>query len=185
MSRIGKQPIQIPEGVEVKKENDVLVFSGKKGEIKKEIPESINVEINNGKIFVSLKEGKITRKIKALWGLYRNLYYNAVKGVSEGFQKKLEITGVGYKAKVEGKDLVLNIGFSHPVKIECPEEIEFSAEKNSITVSGIDKEKVGDIAAKIRRIRKADPYKGKGIKYEGEKIRRKEGKKAAGAEGAA
>ncbi len=185
MSRIGKNPIKIPEKVEVKKERDKLIISGPKGEITRDLHGEIKVEIGDGKIFVSLKreKGKIPKSVKSLWGLYRNLIYNAVLGVSEGFEKKLEINGVGYKAKVEGENLVLNIGFSHPVKMECPEGGEFSVEKNVVIVSGIDKEKVGMIAAKIRDIRKVEPYKGKGIKYVGEKVRRKEGKKAVGTEG--
>ncbi len=181
MSRIGKQPIKIPEKVKVEKENGILKISGPKGEIIRKIHPEIKTEIKDGRIFVSLKRdyNSSPKKIKSLWGLYRTLISNALRGVKEGFEKKLEINGVGYKAQVQGDKLILNVGFSRPVEIETPEEIDFSVERNIITVSGIDKEKVGRVAAKIRGVRKADPYKAKGIKYVGEKIRRKEGKKAA------
>ncbi len=180
MSRIGKQPIEISKEVTVKKKNGNLVISGPKGEIIREIHPEIKTEIKDGQIFVSLKRDftEAPKKIKALWGLYRTLIKNALIGVTEGFEKKLEIKGVGYKAEVKGDDLILNLGFSHPVEIKSSEGIEFSVKRNVITVSGINKEKVGRIAAEIRGVRKADPYKAKGIKYVGEKIRRKEGKKA-------
>lgn len=184
MSRVGKKPIEIPKGVEIKQEDDKLKIAGSRGEIIRELHPEIQAIIENGKVVVSLKREYSTapKKVKALWGLYRALINNAILGVSRGFEKKLEINGVGYKAQLEGEDLSLNIGFSHPVKVKCPEGIKFSIEKNIITVSGLDKDKVGRTAAKIREVRKADPYKAKGIKYEGEKIRRKEGKKAVGAE---
>ena len=118
------------------------------------------------------------RKIKALWGTFRQLIFNMVEGVTNGFEKKLEIVGVGYKASLDKNDLVLEVGFSHPVRIECPEGIKFSVEKNIISVSGIDKELVGKIAAKIREVKPPDPYKGKGIRYLGEVIRQKLDKKA-------
>jgi len=184
MSRVGKKPIKIPQGVEVKQEDGNLIVKGAEGEIVQELHPEIKAVVGNGKVVISLNREYSTapQKIKALWGLYRNLINNAILGVSQGFEKKLEINGVGYRAQVEGEDLILNVGFSHPVKVKCPEGIKFSVEKNIVTVSGIDKEKVGRVAAKIRKIREADPYKAKGIKYIDEKIRRKEGKKAVGAE---
>ncbi|PJE69787.1 MAG: 50S ribosomal protein L6 [Candidatus Staskawiczbacteria bacterium CG10_big_fil_rev_8_21_14_0_10_38_10] len=184
MSRIGKKLIELPEGVNINKEGETLKVSGPKGEIVKTIPSEIKVEVKEGKVFVSLQEkGYLAgaKKHQALWGLYRSLINNWIRGVKEEFYKKLEIEGIGYKAVVEKEGLVLNVGFTHPVKIKCPEGIKFLVEKNIITVSGIDREKVGQIAAIIRKAKKAEPYKGKGIKYVGEKIRRKEGKRVVAA----
>lgn len=175
MSRIGKKPIKIPESVKVEVEDQTVKISGPKGELVQEIRPEIKVEIKEGEILVSLQ--RESNKSRAFWGLYRTLIFNKIVGVTEGFEKKLEIQGVGYKASVEGEGLVLNIGFSHPVEIKGPEGITFSVDKNIITVSGIDKEKVGEVAAKIKRVRKVEPYKGKGIRYVGEKVRRKEGKR--------
>jgi len=177
MSRIGKKPIEIPKGVEVKKEGRSITVKGPKGELSREIREEIKVDIGDDKITL-LPQVK-TKKTEAFWGLSRSLIFNMVRGVSEGFEKKLEIQGVGYKGKIEQDELVLNLGFSHEIRIKPPEGIKFSVEKNIITVSGIDKEKVGQAAAKIRKIRPPDPYKGKGIRYLGEEIRLKVGKKAA------
>ncbi len=183
MSRIGKKPIEIPEKLEIEVKDSLIKVKGPKGELEREIRPEIKAEIKEGKVLFSpLGESK---KIRAFWGLTRALIANMIEGVTKGFEKKLEIEGVGYKANLEGQDLVLNMGYSHPVKIEKPEGIDFSVEKNIITVSGIDKEKVGQIAAKIRAVRKPEPYKGKGIRYQGEQVRRKVGKKAAGAEGEA
>jgi large subunit ribosomal protein L6 len=177
MSRIGKKPIEIPEGVKAEIQGQDLEISGPKGELKNTIHQDIKIEIKDGKIFVLPKKKEFSKKTQALWGLYRTLIFNMVKGVSQGFEKKLEIEGIGFKAVVEGDSLVLNIGFTNPVRIKKPEDINFLVEKNVITVSGIDKEKVGQISAIIRETKKAEPYKGKGIKYQGEKIIRKEGKK--------
>ena len=183
MSRIGKKPITIPEGVEIKIEDSEIRVKGPKGELKREIRPEIKVEIKEKEILVSpLKE---TKKTKAFWGLTRALINNMVKGVIEGYEKKLQIEGVGYKARVEGEYLILEVGFSHPVKIKQPEGINFSVEKNIITVSGIDKELVGQVAAKIRKVRPPEPYKGKGIRYLGEQIRKKAGKKMVAAAGGA
>ncbi len=176
MSRIGKKPIEIPQGVEVKTEDQKVIVKGPKGELFQEIRSEIEVLIKEGKIFVSLR--KETKETRAFWGLTRALLANLIQGVTEGFEKKLEIKGVGYRASLEGENLDLKVGFSHPVGIKKPAGINFSVEKNIITVSGIDKQLVGEIAAKIRRIRPPDPYKGKGIRYLGEVIRKKEGKKA-------
>ena len=202
MSRIGKKPIEIPKDVEVKIEDDTVTVKGPKGELQKKIRPEIRVEINpvrdsenrekskKERISNGVKENEIlvspereTKKTNAFWGLTRTLVSNMVKGVTEGYEKKLEIQGVGYKANLEGEDLVLRVGFSHPVKIDKVEGIEFSVEKSIITVSGINKELVGQIAAKIRKIRPPEPYKGKGIRYVGEEVRRKPGKKVVTAEG--
>ena len=202
MSRIGKKPIEIPKDVEVKIEDDTVIVKGPKGELQKKIRPEIRVEINpvrdsenrekskKERISNGVKENEIlvspereTKKTNAFWGLTRTLVSNIIKGVTEGYEKKLEIQGVGYKANLEGEDLVLRVGFSHPVKIDKVEGIEFSVEKSIITVSGINKELVGQIAAKIRKIRPPEPYKGKGIRYVGEEVRRKPGKKVVTAEG--
>lgn len=176
MSRIGKKLIEIPQGVKVEISEKEIKISGPKGELKQFIHPEIKVEIKDNKIFVSPKT-ELSKKGRGLWGLYRALISNMVEGVSKGFEKKLEIEGVGFKANVEGENLVLNLGFTNPVKIHKIPGINFLVERNVITVSGPDKERVGHIAALIRKQKKAEPYKGKGIKYQGEKIRRKEGKK--------
>lgn len=180
MSRVGKKPIEIPKGVEVKIEGNKVIGRGPKGELSQKILPEMKVELREEKIFV-LPQME-TKKTKALWGLTRALIANLIFGVMEGYEKKLEIQGLGYRASIEGEDLILQVGFTHPVKIKTPEGIKFSVEKNIITVSGIDKELVGQIAAKIRKVRKPEPYKGKGIRYLGELVRRKAGKKAATAE---
>ena len=180
MSRIGKQPIQIPENVEVKIIQDGIKVKGPKGELNQSIPSQIEVVLNEKELVVTPRQK--TKETPALWGLFRSLIFNMVQGVSQGFEKKLEIEGVGYRASLQGNKLVLNLGFSHPIEIEAPERIEFKVDKNIITVSGIDKQLVGQMAAKIRAQRKPEPYKGKGIHYLGEVIRRKAGKKAVGTE---
>ncbi len=180
MSRIGKQPINIPDGVEAKLENDEIKIKGSKGELAQAIPSEIKVEIKDKEIIVApVKE---TKDSSAFWGLMRTLISNMIEGVTEGYQKQLEIEGVGFRAALQGNTLVLNLGFSHPVEVEAPEGIEFKVEKNLITVSGINKQLVGQVAADIRAKKKPEPYKGKGIHYLGEVIRRKAGKKAAGTE---
>lgn len=181
MSRIGKKPIEILENVKAEIDGRNLKVSGPKGELKAELPESLNIEIKDNKISISINGENPSKKTRALWGLHRALVYNMIFGVSKGFEKKLEIEGVGYRAVAEGEYLILNVGFINPVRIKKPEGINFSVEKNVIIVSGTDKEKVGQISAIIRKAKKAEPYKGKGIKYQGEKIRRKEGKKVVAA----
>lgn len=179
MSRIGKKPILIPKDVKVNINERRVVIKGSKGEIGITLPSEISVEKKEDAIQLSIK--KETKQSKALWGLYRALLQNNIVGVSSGFEKTLEIIGVGYKASLEGdKTLKLEVGFSHSVVLEIPDDIKVSVEKNKVIVSGIDKQKVGEFAAKIRATRKPEPYKGKGIRYLGEKVRRKEGKKAAG-----
>lgn len=183
MSRIGKQPIKIPEKVEVKIEGRFIIVKGPKGELQQEIPAQIKTKIQDNEIVffpVSLKKisGLEGKKILANWGTIRMLVFNMIEGVVEGFEKRLELRGVGYRAALEEKKLVLSLGFSHPVEIPLPEGIEFKVEKNIIIVSGIDKQSVGQVAAQIRAKRKPEPYKGKGIRYVGEIVRRKAGKKA-------
>lgn len=177
MSRIGKKPIKIPEGVKAEVTDNEIKVSGPKGELKQLIHPEIKVEIKDEEILVSPSRLGGTKKGRGLWGLYGALIANMIEGVSKGFEKKLEIEGVGFKANVDGENLVLNLGFTNPIKIKKVEGVNFSVDKNVITVSGIDKEKVGHMAALVRKQKKAEPYKGKGIKYQGEKIRRKEGKK--------
>jgi len=176
MSRVGKKPILIPENVEVKIEGQKVIIKGPKGELSREIRPEIKAEVKDNQIFVFPKEE--TKKTKAFWGLTRTLLANTIKGITEGYEKKLEIEGLGFKALVEGEDLKLLVGFTHPVKIKAPQDIKFSVEKNVITVSGIDKEKVGLVAAMIRKVKPPEPYKGKGIRYQGEIVRRKVGKRA-------
>lgn len=181
MSRIGKKPIPIPEGVEVKIDGSLVTVKGSKGELQKEVRPEIKIEIKDKEILVvPVKE---TKKTKAFWGLSRALISNMIEGVKQGYERKLELKGIGYKVNLEGEDLVLQVGFSHPVKIKKVEGIKFLVKKNTIIISGIDKQLVGQLAAKIRSIKPPEPYKGKGIRYEGEEIRRKAGKKVAGAEG--
>ncbi|MDD3919077.1 MAG: 50S ribosomal protein L6 [Candidatus Pacebacteria bacterium] len=178
MSRIGKKPVKIEKGVEVKIENGMISVKGPKGELVKPLVELIDSKVENDEIiFTPQKEDKRTI---ALWGLQRALVQNMVKGVTEGFEKKLELIGVGYKANVQGTELVLDIGFSHQVKFPAPKGITFTAEKTNITITGIDRALVGQTAATIREVRKPEPYKGKGIRYQGEVVRKKLGKKAAG-----
>jgi large subunit ribosomal protein L6 len=178
MSRIGKQPIQIIQGVEVKQNEERITVKGPKGELFLDVCSEIKVEIENNEI--KLSPVNDDKKTNALWGLMRTLIFNMIEGVTKGFEKRLEINGIGFKARVEGKDLLLDVGYSHPVKIDAVQGIDYKVEKNIIIVSGIDKELVGQISAKIRRVKKPEPYKGKGIKYVDEIIKRKLGKKAAG-----
>jgi len=175
MSRIGKKPILIPSGVDVKIDGSKIIVKGPKGELSLNVRPEIGVEMKENKILLAPRVK--TKKSSAFWGLTRALLANMIKGVVDGYEKKLEINGLGYKATLEGNDLVLNVGFAHPVKIKCPEGINFSVEKNIITISGINKGLVGEVAAKIRKVRKPEPYKGRGIKYIDEVIQRKAGKK--------
>lgn len=177
MSKIAKKPIQIKEGVIVNLDGDQISVSSSKGERKYKIPKGIKVSLEEKNIFVSVKNDK-SRTLKALCGLTWANIKNMVNGAAAGFQKKLELVGVGYRAQASGNSITLSVGFSHPVVIKAPEEILFTVEDNVITVAGIDKVIVGDMAAKIRAVRPPEPYKGKGIKYQGEKIRRKAGKAA-------
>lgn len=178
-SNIGKQPVIIEAGVTVVKDGKNVTVNGSKGSLSWTIPQGIDVEIVDDKVIV--KKTHEASYLEKFYGLTRSLLSNMVTGVSKGFDKKLELSGVGYRARVDGRDLILNLGFSHPVKVPAPENITFKVEENVITVSGIDKQVVGDVASRIRKVRPPDPYKAKGIKYEGEKIRRKAGKAAKAA----
>ncbi len=177
MSKIGKKPVSLKTGVTAEVKNGSVVIKGEKGELSYPIPDVISVEVSDNNLVVSQKKG-FEETSKAMFGLIRALLANMVKGVSEGFQKKLEMTGVGYRASMTGNDLSISVGFSHPVKIVAPEGIQFAVVENTIVVSGMDKAKVGNTAASIRAIKPPEPYKGKGIKYAGERIRRKAGKAA-------
>ncbi len=177
MSRIGKKPILIPKGVEVKIDKNCFFVKGPKGELNFEIHPSIEIMTKENEISVKVKNPEI-KENKALWGLYGSVIKNMILGVTNGFLKKLEINGVGYKAQLSGEKLILNVGFSHPVEFAIPKGITITVDKNVISISGIDKQLVGETAARIRAIRPPEPYKGKGIKYVDEIIRRKAGKAA-------
>lgn len=178
MSRIGNKPIAIPQGVDIKLDGRALTVKGPKGELKHTLPADMQVTIENGEVLV--KRPSEDKKHKSLHGLTRTLIDNMVIGVTEGYSKSLEIVGVGYRAALKGKNLSLTLGFSHPVDIEPPAGIEFEVPApTKIIVKGIDKEVVGQVTAEIRGWRKPEPYKGKGIRYEGEHVRRKAGKTGA------
>lgn len=182
MSRVGRQQIEIPEKVTVEIKDSVLVVKGPKGELHQDVVECVMVEIKDGVATVSVKKPEVKDQ-KSLWGTYSSLLQNMVTGVTEGYEKKLEINGVGYNWKVSGKNLTVNAGYSHPVEVKLPEGIEASSEDKVLTIAGIDKQLVGEVAANIRKIRKPEPYKGSGIKYIDELIIRKAGKQVAGSEG--
>jgi large subunit ribosomal protein L6 len=175
MSRIGLKPIQIPKDVEVEIKDGEIVVKGPLGELKRKLREGIVVERENGVLKVKrLSDDKFYR---SLHGLSRTLIANMIEGVSKGFEKVLEIYGTGYRAQIQGNKLVLNLGFSHPVNIEVPPDLKVTVEgQNIIKISGIDKEKVGQFSAYVRKIKKVEPYKGKGIRYRGEVFRKKAGK---------
>jgi len=175
MSRIGRQPVVIPAGVTVEvAEGNKVTVKGAKGTLERVLPIEMNISVENGQVIVTRPND--LKKMKSLHGLTRTLISNMVVGVSEGYQKTLEVNGVGYKAAKQGKKLVLSLGYSHPVEMEDPEGIETTVEGAKIIVKGINKEKVGQYAAEIREKRAPEPYKGKGIKYADEVIRRKVGK---------
>ena len=178
MSRLGKLPIEIPEGTQVKIENNFIKVKGPKGELSQELHHLVKVEVGDKEVKVSVADPD-NKKEKAFWGLYRNLINNLVIGVNEGFSKQLEVNGVGYRVALSGNKLTLNVGYSNPVEYSLPEGTSAEVEKNVITIRGIDKQLVGEVAAQIRKVRKPEPYKGKGIKYLDETIIRKEGKTAA------
>ena len=176
MSRIGKQPISIPPNVTLEVKDNLITVKGPRGELRRELHPDIGVEMREKEIAVTVR--RQSKKAAALWGLSRAILANMLEGVSSGFEKKLEFEGIGYRASLEGSTLLMQLGFSHPVRFAAPEGISFWVEKNSIKVSGIDKELVGNTAASIRSLRPPEPYKGKGIRLVGEIIRRKAGKKA-------
>ncbi|RKD34127.1 50S ribosomal protein L6 [Thermohalobacter berrensis] len=178
MSRIGIKPITIPDGVDVKiDDKNYVTVKGPKGQLEQQLHRDMEIVIEENVITVNRPTDN--KKHKSLHGLTRTLIANMIEGVTKGYSKALEIVGVGYRAQKQGKKLVLSLGFSHPVEMEPPEGIEVEVPSNTkIVVKGIDKQKVGNFAAKIRELRKPEPYKGKGIRYEGEVVRRKEGKAA-------
>jgi len=178
MSRIGKQPVKISEGVTVDIKGGLVTVKGSKGELSQEIRPEIDVSIQDGQVITVIREESVSNKSsKAFWGLTRALIANMVLGVSEGFEKKLELVGVGYRVKTDPKGIFFTLGYSHPVIFEKPEGIELVVVDNkNITVKGIDKQLVSQTAAKIRELRKPEPYKGKGIRYFGEVVRTKPGK---------
>ncbi len=178
MSRIGKKPITIVPGVEIRLEKDTIFVKGPKGELSQKIRPEMKVEIQEKEVSVIPVAKELTKTDKSFWGLTRTLIDNMVKGVTKGYEKKLIIEGLGYKAATEGETLVLNVGYSHQVKVKNPENIKFGVEKNIISIIGIDKNLVGQTAAKIRKIKPPEPYKGKGIRYIDETIKIKAGKKA-------
>ena len=178
MSRIGNRKIVIPEGVSVKEENKKVTVTGKLGELSLDLPDVIDIKIDGNEI--TLARSNELKTTKALHGTANANLTNMIKGVTEGFNKSLEIIGVGYRFSMKGADLVINAGYSHPVEVKVPAGLKINLDSNTeITISGISKEAVGEFAANIRKVRAPEPYKGKGIRYKDEYIRRKEGKKAA------
>ena len=176
MSRIGKRPVPLPSGVTATTEGQILSVKGPKGTLTLQMRDEISYDIKEDGI--SVQPANATKQARAFWGMQRTLVQNLVTGVSEGFTKVLEITGVGYRAAAQGKKLSMKLGYSHDVDIAIPEGLEVKTpDATTVEISGIDRQKVGQIAAEIRRWRKPEPYKGKGIKYRGEYIFRKEGKK--------
>ena len=176
MSRVGKQPITIPSGVEVNIASSTVTVKGEKGELKKSFPALVNINKGEGKVLVSPKND--SKDSKAAWGLTRTIINNMVHGVKEGFNKILEINGVGYRASISDNILTLQLGYSHDIKLAVPLDIDVKCTKpTEVIISGIDKQKVGQFASEVRQFRKPEPYKGKGVKYKEEIIRRKEGKK--------
>ncbi len=175
MSRLGKIPVAIPAGVTVTLDNGLLTVKGAKATLARELKKDVNVVIEGDSVTLSPGD---TSEAKALWGTYAAHLRNMIVGVTEGFTKILEIEGVGYRAEVKGKEIVLNVGFSHPVNLEIPEGINAEVVKGVITLTGPDKDALGQFAANVRKVKKPEPYKGKGIRYQGEYIIRKQGKKA-------
>ena len=177
MSRIGKLPIKIPTGTDVSVQAGEVVVKGKGGTLRRAIHPAISIAVSNGELLVS--QALKTRLARALWGTYATHVRNMVLGVNQPFVKKLQVEGIGYRAELAGTHIKLAVGLSHPVVVNIPEGIAVGIDKNIITITGADKEQVGQFAATVRAIKKPEPYKGKGIRYEGEVVRRKQGKKAA------
>jgi len=176
MSRVGKYPVEIPAGVQVAIAGGMLTAKGRLGELKLPLTELVDAKVDNGKVTVAPRGGE--RQARMMWGTTRALIANMVKGVSSGYMRSLEITGTGYRAAVQGKNLEINLGFSHPVVFPVPDGIRITCERpTSIKVEGVDKRLVGQVASEIRAFRPPEPYKGKGARYSDEIIRRKEGKK--------
>ncbi len=177
MSRIGKLPIQIPEGVQVAIDAKSVEVTGPKGSLKTPVLKGFEIANTDGQLVVTLKAD--TPDTQKQYGLMRTLLANMILGVSEGYKKELEVKGVGFRVQMKGTTLVMNLGFSHPIEYNPPEGVEISVNQNTITVAGFDKQAVGESAAQIRAFKKPEPYKGKGIRYVGEHVRRKAGKAAA------
>src|SRR5258708_7796596 len=175
MSRIGKKPVVLPSGVKAEKKEDSLAVTGPKGTLTLSIHPKIELQITEKEVEVHVKNPE-NKKERALWGLFRALIQNLVDGVTKGFEKKLEVNGVGFKTAVQTNKLVMSLGFSHPIEVIIPKDLTVTVEKNIITVTGTDKQKGGQFAAEIRELKKPEPYKGKGIKYIDEIIIRKAGK---------
>lgn len=175
MSRIGKQPVQLPSGVSITLQGSHIEVKGPKGVLSRSLHDHVKVSQEENRLLVTVSEPEQKRD-RSLWGLSQRLIANMVTGVTKGFEKQLEVNGIGYKVALAGKKLTFALGFSHPVEFNLPQEIDATVEKNIITIKGIDKHLVGEIAAQIRSLKKPEPYKGKGIKYVQEIIRRKAGK---------
>ena len=174
MSRIGRLPITVPAGVDVTIDGATVSVKGPKGQLNHEVAQPITVALEDGTVTVSRPNDE--RESRSLHGLTRTLINNMIEGVTAGYEKQLEVVGTGYRVLAKGQDLEFALGYSHPVPVKCPEGITFKVEGNKVTVSGIDKQQVGETAANIRKLRRPDPYKGKGVRYAGEQIRRKAGK---------
>lgn len=175
MSRIGKKPVVLPPSVTAEVKGNDLVVTGPKGSLTLALNSKVAVSVADGAITADV-EKKDNKKEKALWGMYRSLVQNLVEGVTKGFEKKLEVNGVGFKVQITGQKLILNLGFSHPIEVEIPKDLQVTLDKNVISVVGTDKQRVGQFAAEVRELKKPEPYKGKGIKYSDEVILRKAGK---------
>ena len=176
MSRIGSQKITIPDGVQVSFQDSILTVKGPKGELTRKVRDEIAFTITDKEIAVERKAK--TRLANGLWGTYASHAKNMIAGVTEGYKKELEVRGIGYRVEMKGTQLVLHVGFSHPVVFDVPEGLQVGVQDVTITIEGFDKEKVGQFAAQVRRVKKPDPYKDKGVRYVGEVVRRKQGKKA-------
>jgi len=181
MSRIGKQTTEVPNGVTLTQQDGVLTVQGPKGKLERTIPAVVTIDVKDNVVVTSVKDENAKTQ-RALWGTFSSHVRNMIVGVTDGYKKQLEVNGVGYRVALQGADLKIEVGYSHPVIFKLPEGIKASVEKNLITVEGIDKEVLGQTAAEIRAIRKPEPYKGKGIKYVDEVIRRKAGKAAKAGE---
>lgn len=179
MSKIGKKPIVIPEGIVATLDGGVIALKGKNGTLTVAVPQFVVAKIEGNVVTFTI--GEETKQARANWGTTGALLRNAIAGLTTGFEKRLDVQGIGYKAALEGKNLVLSVGYSHPVKFPVPDGVKVSLEKSFVIISGIDRQLIGQVAATIRKIKKPEPYQGKGIRYVGEQVRRKEGKKVAGA----
>lgn len=175
MSRLGKQPVAIPSGVDVSVADGVLTVKGPNATLSRDVRDEVEIKVEGSEVNLTPGDNKLA---KSLWGTYAAHVRNMITGVTEGFTKILEIEGVGYRAAVEGNTIVLNVGFSHPVKLDIPEGISAEVQKSQIILKGADKDTLGQFAADVRKVKKPEPYKGKGIRYQGEYIIRKQGKKA-------